>query len=154
MKILKFIYAFAVVTALFSVSCSSDDNSEPDTQKPTIMVNQPTDGEVFHSGDKIHAEVDFTDNIELASYKIDIHFAGDGHGHKLASPSDYQPWVFETSGVISGKNDHIYLQIDIPENIEEEHYHFGVYALDKAGNQNVVWIELDIHNSEDDHQQD
>lgn len=146
MKTLKFIYVFAVVTALLSLSCSSDDNSGADTQKPTIMINKPTDAEVLYAEDEIHVDIDFADNVELASYKIDIHFAGDGHNHKMMHDSDYQQWAFETSGLISGRNNNIQLSINIPEDTHEGHYHFGVYALDKAGNQNVAWIELDIHN--------
>src|SRR5690554_6879671 len=105
MKKLKFIYAFAVVTALFSASCSSDDNSGTDTQKPTIIINEPTDGRVFHAGDEIHTDIDFMDNVQLASYKIDIHFAGDGHSHKVMHGSEgHQEWAYETSGTLSGKN--------------------------------------------------
>lgn len=155
MKKLKFIYAFAVVTALFSASCSSDDNSGTDTQKPTIIINEPTDGRVIHAGDEIHTDIDFMDNVQLASYKIDIHFAGDGHSHKVMHGSEgHQEWAYETSGTLSGKNDNIHLHIDVPEDVEEGHYHFGVYAIDKAGNQNVVWIELDVHNHEDGNHHD
>lgn len=144
MKKFKFIYAFALTAILFS--CSDDDNSA-DTVKPTITINEPTDEQVFHAGDEIHVDIDVTDNVELASYKIDIHFAGDGHTHdRLMSPSEHIEWDYETTGTLSGKNDNIHLHINIPIDVEEGHYHFGVFAIDKAGNQSVQWIELDIHN--------
>lgn len=144
MKKFKFIYAFALTAILFS--CSDDDNNSADTVKPTITINEPTDEQVFHAGDEIHVDIDFSDNVELASYKIDIHFAGDGHSHRLMDISDNQEWEYETTGTLSGKNDNIRLHIDIPHDVEEGHYHFGVFAVDKAGNQSVQWIKLEIHN--------
>lgn len=148
MKKFKFIYVFAFASILFS--CSDDDNNSADTQKPTITINEPTDGEVLDPGDEIHVDIDFSDNVELASYKIDIHFAGDGHSHnRPLGVSDYIEWEYEVTGTLSGKNDNIHLHIDIPNNVEEGHYHFGVFAVDKAGNQAVQWIELDIHNHGD-----
>jgi len=143
MKKYKLIYAFAFIATLFS--CSSDDNSVTDTEKPTIVINAPTDEQELHVGEEIHTNISFSDNVELASYKIDIHFAGDGHAHRQMQ-DDFIEWSYETAGIISGKNDEIALDIMIPENVKEGHYHFGVYALDKAGNQTVQWIELDIHN--------
>ncbi len=147
MKKHRFIYAFAFIATLFS--CSSDDNSTTDTEKPTIVINAPTDEQEFHSADEIHAHISFSDNVELASYKIDIHFAGDGHAHRQMQ-DDFIEWSYETTGVISDKNDEINLFITIPVNVKEGHYHFGVYALDQAGNQQVQWIELDIHNHAND----
>jgi len=145
MKKLKFIYAFAVAAALFS--CSSDDNNSVDTQAPTIVINEPTDGEVFHAGDEIHVDIDFSDNVALASYKIDIHFTGDGHSHeKSMNISEHIEWEYEVTGVLSGKNQNLHIHIDIPENAEDGAYHFGVFAVDKAGNETVQWIEIDIHN--------
>lgn len=143
MKKYRFIYAFAFITTLFS--CSSDDNSVTDTEKPAIVINAPTDEQEFHSSDEIHAHISFSDNVELTSYKIDIHFAGDGHAHRQMQ-DEFIEWNYETTGVISGKNDEVHLYITIPENIKQGHYHFGVYALDQAGNQEVQWIELDIYN--------
>ncbi len=143
MKKFKFIYVFALAGILFF--CSDDDNNSTDTKKPTFVINEPTDGEVLYAGDEIHVDVDFSDNIELASYKIDIHFGGDGHSHERQMNEPVE-WDYEVTGVLSGKNQNIHLYIDIPENAEEGEYHFGVFAVDKAGNQSVQWIELDIHN--------
>lgn len=143
MKKYRFIYPFAFIATLFS--CSSDDNSPTDTEKPTIVINTPTDEQEFHLSGEIHTNISFSDNVELASYKIDIHFAGDGHAHRQVQ-DEFIEWNYETTGVVSGKNDEIDLLITIPENVKQGHYHFGVYALDQAGNQEVQWIELEIHN--------
>lgn len=143
MKKYRFIYAFTFVAILFS--CSSDDNSVTDTEKPAIVIHAPADEQEFHSSDVVHANISFSDNMELASYKIDIHFAGDGHAHRQMQ-DEFIEWNYETMGIVSGKNDEIDLLITIPENVKEGHYHFGVYALDQAGNQEVQWIELAIHN--------
>ncbi|MFA7445789.1 MAG: DUF4625 domain-containing protein [Flavobacteriaceae bacterium] len=145
MKNIKFITVLAVVTALFTVSCSDDDSGK-DTQKPTITIVEPFDEQAFDAGNEIHVEVDFTDNTGLASYKIDIHFAGDGHQHRGITEEGHEEWAYETTGSLSGTSDNIHLHIPIPENTEEGHYHFGVYAVDTSGNQQVVWSEIEIHN--------
>lgn len=143
MKKINFISVFAVLTVLFS--CSTDDNSGTDTQKPTIEILTPTDGDILHTGEEFHVDIDFSDNVALASYKIDIHFAGDGHSHEK-SMNDPIEWTYETIGTLSEMEDNIHLDISIPESTKNGEYHFGVYATDKAGNQNVVWIKIDVHN--------
>jgi len=162
MKKLKFISALAMIIALASCSsCSSDDNKTVvDTEKPTLNIVAPTNEKVVHSGDDIHVEVDFYDNVELASWKIDIHWAGDGHDHQHksvnVSEDDHVKWSYEKTGTLSGKNDHIHVHTDkIPANVEPGEYHFGVYVIDKAGNQQVQWIDINIHNhGEGDHDDD
>lgn len=146
MKKFKFIYAFALAGILFS--CSDDDNnSVADTVKPTFVITEPTNGETFDAGDEIHVDIDFSDNVELSSYKIDIHFAGDGHTHERnMNISEHIEWDYEATGNLSGKNDNLHLHIDIHHDAEDGEYHFGVFAIDKAGNQAVQWIEIDIHN--------
>jgi len=161
MKNLKFISALVVIIALASCSsCSSDDNK--DGEKPTLNIVAPANGKVVHPGDDIHVEVDFYDNEELASWKIDIHWAGDGHDHQHKSANvsddDHVKWSYEKTGTLSGKTDHIHVHTDkVPANVEEGEYHFGVYVIDKAGNQSVQWVDIDIHNHGDgghDHDDD
>ncbi len=149
MKNIKFITVLAVVTALFTLSCS-DDDSNKDTQKPTITLITPQDEQVFEAGEQIHVQANFTDNVALASYKIDIHYAGDGHQHRTLSEDENQQWAYETTGSLSGTSDTIHIDILIPTDAEEGHYHFGVYAVDASGNQQVVWSEIEVHNHVDE----
>jgi len=134
--------SFAVISTF--TSCSDDDNNTSlDTEKPIIVINSPSANQVLHTGEEIHIEATFTDNVALASYKVDIHFGGDGHEHK-ALQHDHAEWRYQTTGDLSGESDEIHLHLNIPENAEEGTYHLGVYAIDRAGNENVSWITLDL----------
>jgi uncharacterized membrane protein len=145
MKNVKFITLWALSLGLLSVSCSSDD-SQTDTQKPSITLITPQDEQEFEAGEQIHVQANFTDNMALASYKIDIHYTGDSHQHRTLSADEHQQWAYETTGSLSGTSDMIHIDILIPSNAEEGHYHFGVYAIDVSGNQQVIWSEIEVHN--------
>lgn len=150
----KSIYFFlALFTTFIITSCSSDDDGGTDTVPPTIAIIEPHDDDVFAPGDFIEIEIEFTDNVALASYKIDIHYSGDGHSHDLMG--GFQ-WEYEESGTLSGTSQTVTTSVQIPEflgdiAIEEGAYHFGVYCLDAAGNETVVWqmIEVDTHAGHD-----
>lgn len=142
--------SFLFISTFTIVSCS-DDDVVLDTEKPQIIINEPTAGQTFDAGEEMHLEASFTDNVELASYKIDIHFGGDGHEHKAFHDHDHVEWKYQTTGTLSGKSDEVHLHVDIPENAEEGPYHIGVFAIDKAGNENVSWVTVEIHNDEHDH---
>lgn len=147
MKNTIFKLSFALVFIL--ASCSSDDDNALDTEAPKISVFEPHDHEEFEPGETIHVEVNFTDNVELATYKLNIHFAGDGHTHGLAPMSTGVEWSYDEEGVLSGNEQDIHTHIEIPTMINDHHieegpYHFGVFAIDAAGNETVVWQEIEI----------
>jgi|GEM_PF-494079 len=156
MKNIKLFHTSLIIAFLFLVASCSSKNDEPvDTEKPTITINSPKDKEHLHPKDRIHADIDFTDNVELASWKIDIHWAGDGHKHDDHAVVNTQngdaktKWETTLTGSISGqRNAHIHKHIDVPEGIEGGNHHFCVHALDKAGNEAKACIDLDIHVSE------
>jgi hypothetical protein len=85
----------AAVTA-FS-GCESDDI---DTRKPQIVLSEPAEEEAYAPGSAIHFVVTLSDNVALASYKVNIHGAFDGHTHSAVQPSltratDAEPHPFE-----------------------------------------------------------
>lgn len=147
------LYISILSTTLF-VSCSSDDNAV-DTQKPEITLLEPGDHEGFLPGGEIHIEGLITDNEALASYKIEIHAAEDGHTHGRRSTNYFQ---YEQTFQIT-ENTKVYelhRHVEIPENINGEtltngHYHLGIFALDKAGNQQQVFTEIYIGNDAEEH---
>lgn len=150
MKKLKLFSMFAAATLLFTACSSDDDNGEePQIDPPLVTLEDPENGAHFHLGDRIHVdgEVHGTDLSEL---RIDIHWAGDGHGHgKKADDPDnqwHQEWVIE----LSGNNEHFHEHIDIPEDIAEGEHHLIVDALDNAGNRSER-VEISIYIEEDDH---
>lgn len=145
MKKLKITYFFTLVMLLSLGACSTDSSSDADIQKPTIAVYNPMDGQEVHAGEELLIKIDFTDNIGLASYKIDIHYSDDGHIHRTTDTTTNELWAYEFSEPISGKNITKELSIEVPQNTEGT-YHFGVFAIDTSGNQNLVWQSIHIHN--------
>ncbi|MGQ1785013.1 MULTISPECIES: DUF4625 domain-containing protein [unclassified Saccharicrinis] len=159
----KILFVLPIFIFVF-VACSSSD--EVDTTKPTIELMKPVDGEAFHPGDKIEFICNFSDNDELASYKVDIHSAFDSHAHsaiQLKSGAeedhgeawDYEnTWTFE-DGLSTASVSHQEMVIPVTilhegvsEEVAEGHYHLGVYCLDAAGNQSEFFIEIEIEHEE------
>ena len=146
------LYTLALVT-LGLVSCSSDN--AVDTEKPNIVLLEPGDHEGFLPGSEIHVEGLLTDNEALASYKIEIHAAEDGHSHARVLTNYFQ--YEETFTLLD--NPKIYeldKKINIPttqngEVLTNGHYHLGIFVLDKAGNQQQVFVEIYIGDDASEH---
>ena len=148
----KFLSLTLLAVSIFSVSCSSDDSAQ-DTTKPEVLIVEPHDHDAFEAGGMIHVEVNFSDNQALASYKVDIHF-DDGHDHGVRSTE--VEWEYSEEGTMSGKNYTLHSEIQIPELINEMpiahgDYHLGIYCLDEAGNETVVFRTIEIGEHGDDH---
>ncbi len=155
MKNIKYFVAIALLMSVFVItSCEKDDT---DTQKPVITLAAPEENEVLNIGSEIHFEVDFSDDVELKSYKVDIHSNFDGHDHKSASTGDsiafsvQKSWNFD-AGL---KNTHVHHhEITIPHEIDgkeisQGNYHFMVYCTDAAGNESWVAVPVKIMKSID-----
>lgn len=142
------LFAILLSGAVLLNSCDKED-----TKKPVINLIEPEDEEVFFTGTEIHFEAEFSDDTELASYKIDIHF-DDGHTHKSAGLVDEVEFSFQKSWDFEpGKKNALihHHEIVIPELIDGKpvktgHYHFMVFCTDKAGNESFVAIEIEIEN--------
>ena len=74
------ILLFAVLTAF--TSCEKELN---DNENPVIVLSSPVEDAKIRPGSAIHFEVTFSDNEALASYKVNIHGAFDGHGHSTST---------------------------------------------------------------------
>jgi hypothetical protein len=138
-----------VFGALIIMGCSSD---EKDRSAPVITLMEPHADEAFAPGSEIHFEANFSDNEQLASYKIDIHYGGDhthGRNAALGEEHEYEQWDFEQVYPLSGRTMDVHRDIPIPtmingKPIKQGEYHFGVYALDAAGNQSLVFRDIYI----------
>lgn len=147
--------AILSIAALSFIACNNDDNSSLDQEKPTVEIITPTDHQEYEPGDNINIQALLTDNESLASYKIEIHSAGDGHthSHSVSSADDHDQVEFhyEADYEINGTTYEVNQTIPIPENAEEEHYHVGIFVLDSSGNQNQQFIEIFIGHEHDHH---
>jgi hypothetical protein len=141
---------------LFFNSCAEADDYL-DTEKPEILLATPSEHQEFEFGDTINVQALFKDNIELGSYKIEIHAETDGHEHKnlissrtVKANDDSNPWSYNHIADISGNKEYLLNHsIQIPEgDFTEGHYHFGIILTDKAGNEKQSFIEIVIG---DDH---
>jgi hypothetical protein len=160
-------YGLSILLGTAMISCSSDDDAPRDSVAPIITLNEPFEDEIIAPGGEVHFDADFTDNEALQSYKIDIHYAGDGHSHRpITFDEDHdhgEEWAFEITGMISGTSANAHMHIDVPTMIEhdgEMHpikkgaYHFSVFALDAAGNQSLVVRDIFIEDHDHDHDHD
>ncbi|HSI71192.1 MAG TPA: DUF4625 domain-containing protein [Gillisia sp.] len=147
------------VATVFLTSCSNDDDAVLDTEKPTIAITEPNNDDEIAPGEELHFVAVFTDNVELASYKIEIHDDFDDHTHAQAKSShDLNPWSYEEvftipAGQTTFEAD---VHIDIPttvngQPISEGIYHLGVYVTDTSGNEEQAFISIHI---EDEHEDD
>lgn len=153
---------FPLIFSLFFIlavagfySCEEDD---ADTQEPVIQLMAPEDGTVLYAGGDIHFEVEFEDDTELRSYKVDIHSNFDGHTHKgTLTAGEGHPWSYQQSWDFEPgkKNTHVHHhEIVVPETIEGEpiatgDYHFMVYCTDAAGNESWVAKAIEIQQPTD-----
>ena len=143
--------ALLSIAALSFVACSSDDNSL-DQEKPMVNIILPTEHQEYEPGDNINIQALLTDNESLASYKIEIHSAADGHTHTHSISSldnDHVEFHHESDYEISETSYEVNQTIPIPENAEETHYHVGIFVLDSAGNQSQQFIEIFIGHEHD-----
>lgn len=159
MKI-RSIYLFSLTIALSIISCSDDDDNIIDTQAPEISIIEPHDEEEIAPGGEIHFDAIFTDNVELASYKIEVHNDFDEHTHAVLKQEDHQdnPWSYSEVFTIPAGQTSFEAQVEIPvpseiggEPVSEGQYHFGVYVTDTAGNESQAFLELHIEEGHEDH---
>ncbi len=136
--------SFAIIS-LIGISSCSDDDAVVDTTKPTIEIITPTDHQEVEPGSVFSVKANLVDNVGLASYKIEIHSADDGHEHK-AKQLQEEHFEYSFVGEIANKPTAYTLEraITIPADAAEEHYHVGITVLDVNGNQNQQFVEIFI----------
>lgn len=136
MNILSKLSLFALISALF-ISCGDDDDdtTPEDNQAPVIESAsiEPAHGDEIKQGEYAHIEYHFTDNQALAEARIDIHWAGDGHSHKLAHGDEVE-FKWDTIIQLSGTEEEGHFDVKIPYNAKVDPYHLTVEVVDEAGN--------------------
>ena len=142
------------------MSCDSG-NDVVDTTAPTIEVEEPVMGEYFEAAGHAHFDATFTDDIELATYNIEIHNNFDGHSHgRIAATSDdpdLLKWSYNQSFLIPEGLTVFQAELDdeieIPANAMAGPYHFIVQAIDASGNstsfQDDSAVEIEVYITND-----
>lgn len=145
---ISFIGGIIAVASL--AACSNDNDVTKDTEPPKIIENNsttnpsnPTDCQVYHRGDTIYFNYEFTDNQELGNYALNIHNNFDHHNHPNMTVScpleptkdPDKPWIFnQIYSIPAGmKKYDAKTQIPIPKDIDEGDYHFMIVVTDKTG---------------------
>ena len=136
---MKTTYLFSIILFILSsfvfIAC---DDDKGDTERPTINLIVPANGDTLRIGGAVHLDMELSDNEMLASYMIDIHKEDGLHETKAAASgnilTDKNKW--DVSGQ---KNKHVHHhEIIIPGHATEGGYHFMVYCLDAAGNESYT----------------
>lgn len=155
---MKKLFILSILSIAFTLSftaCSNDDVA--DTTRPVIELDEPEDGDELLIGTGIHFECDFSDDVMLGSYLIEIHSNFDGHSHKAASrAASEEPFFFKKSYDLSSlRNTHVHHHdVVIPENATPGNYHLVVYCTDAAGNQSLVAHEIILSHDAEEHHHD
>lgn len=139
MKSIHYLLSLSALLMFTFQSCTKDVDDEA-----PVIASFTVDSETVAAGSEIHADLNFTDNEALKSYKIDIHDNFDGHGHGKVG----QRWSYQELVDISGKDFDEHKHIDVPNDAFSGPYHFTIYVLDAEGNQSdFAEVDLNITNS-------
>lgn len=153
------LFSSLLIAAILFTSCSEDDDTVVDTSRPEITIVEPHAEDEIAPGNELHFEATFTDNVELASYKIEIHDDFDEHNHVMNKMAqDLNPWSYEqTFNIPAGQTSfdadhHIEIPAEINGNpISEGAYHLGVFVTDISGNQQEAFVEIHIEEHSEEH---
>ena len=143
---------------LFALALVSCTETEIDEEKPTITVNYaggfPQTCENLSRGQSYTIKAKVTDNLELASYSIEMHHNFDHHTHddqagecileEQKSPTN--PFVFSTNGRIPQGSTNYELDIDliIPDGADTGDYHLALSITDVTGWQARTSVDVKI----------
>ena len=104
----------------------------PDREIPVVSVISPADSLTFISGQVLPFSALFTDNQNLAQYKIDIHNNFDGHAQDKYLAKVWSEFIIrDAAGTEHTEN----LNIPVPDSTASGWYHLLVSAVDRSGNQ-------------------
>lgn len=157
MKFTLKVSCFLILVSLFT-SCSSDDSSHKDEQKPTISINYdegfPQACAQLVKGQTYNFRAMASDNMALASYSLGIHHNFDHHTHddqgeicplepikQAVNPLIYMQNFSIENGVTSYE---INISITIPSDIDPGDYHCSYSVTDATGWQSRTSVDIKI----------
>lgn len=151
-------YFTLLFITLLVTSCSSDDSTDIDEQKPTITINYdggfPQACEQLVKGETYIFKAQVSDNRALASYSLNLHHNFDHHTHddqdvhcetdpiKVAvNPLTY----IENFNIEGGLTTYeINLEITIPNDVDTGDYHCAYSVTDETGWQSRTSVDIKI----------
>jgi len=157
---MKFVFTVGLLGLFGMISCD-ESSDEIDTTAPSIELLDPVNGEYMSAGGYAHFEANLSDDIELATYNLEIHENFDSHSHgRLAATNDDPSlikWSYKQSfQVPSGSQEYMAVhedEIEIAQNAMAGPYHYIVQAIDASGNstsfQDDSAVEIEIYITND-----
>lgn len=141
MKTKQFIPAICLMAALFAFT--SCDDEKGDVTPPVINLTEPEEGAELLIGNEhgVHLEMDLADDVELQSYRINIHSNFDHHGHTRSASGETVAFSFDKvyDDAAGKKNHHVHNHdIVIPANATPGDYHLMIYCTDAAKNETYI----------------
>jgi len=147
-----------VFSSLFIASCSSDNDSVRDEERPTITINYnagfPQACETLQRGETYTFTARVTDNQALASYSLDLHHNFDHHTHDdQGATCDLEPVKTAVNPLIYMENFsladrpteyEIQIEVSIPEDIDTGDYHCSYSVTDETGWQSRTSVDIKI----------
>lgn len=147
-----------VFSSLFIASCSSDNDSVRDEERPTITINYsagfPQACETLQRGETYTFTAIATDNQALASYSLDLHHNFDHHTHDdqratcALSPEKeaVNPLIYMENFSLADRPTEYEIQIEvsIPEDIDTGDYHCSYSVTDETGWQSRTSVDIKI----------
>ena len=154
---MKKYFIFSMVSLAMCFAFIACENNNADITKPIIELDEPEDGDTLQIGAGVHFECDFSDDVMLGSYMIEIHSNFDGHGHKAparVAAEETKPFFCKETYDLTGlRNTHVHHHnIVIPENATPGNYHLMVYCTDAAGNQSLVARDIVLSHDAPEHE--
>lgn len=140
---MKVLFYTVSIMILFA-SCSHDD--EADTQSPSMVMENPREGDIYKVGDEFHMVMNITDNMSLMECKVQIipDSIADDHKNTTAggiykSVMHGGAWEMTRRFEISGTSYNINELIIVPDSLDDEpiahgRYLYKVDCTDHAGN--------------------
>jgi hypothetical protein len=143
-----------LLAALVFASCSKKE--ETDTEKPVIDMQTanafPKPCDTLFRGENFEFRANFSDNIELGSFNLELHHNFDHHthgSHQETCPvhpdkEPVNPLYFNQNFEIPGGSSTFGAveSIEIPADVDPGDYHFMVKLTDKEGWQS--WLSVSV----------
>lgn len=137
----KTVAILAVSSALFTTSCSDDDNVSPkrlEVQLTEVGHGTPAHA---HAGEDLHLEAEILAEAQIATVTVSLHHETDSSAPEITAT--YQDY----NGLINAT---FHKHIDIPATQTPGSYHLHLTVTDQLGNTKQADAEVQILTSDDD----